>query len=89
MKLAIPLAVVFASVSCASTPVHQATPEEIAAAQRVQAVRVTRNSEATKGCKFLGNVAPEKIVQIGEHLDAFQQDFRVIPSFQHLKTLSG
>jgi len=43
--------------ACASS-IRQATPEEIAAAERVQAVRVTRNSEATKGCKFLGNVTP-------------------------------
>lgn len=39
--------------------------------------------------QFLGNTMPEKIVQIGERLDRFQQDFRVIRSFQHLKALSG
>ena len=39
--------------------------------------------------EFLGNVAREQIVQIGEQIEAFQQDFHVIPSFQHLKTLSG
>ena len=37
--------------------------------------------------QFLGNVEEKKIVQIGENLGAFQQDFRVIPSFQHLKVL--
>ena len=42
-----------------------------------------------KAGQFLGNVVREKIVQIGENLDVFQQDFRVIPSFQHLKTFSG
>lgn len=39
--------------------------------------------------QFLGNVAQEKIVQIGERLEAFQQNFAVIPSFQELKHLSN
>lgn len=37
--------------------------------------------------QFLGNVALGKIQQIGESLDLFQQDFRVIDAFQYLKTL--
>lgn len=44
------------------------------------------------GGQFLGNVAPERIVQIGERPEAFQRDFRVIPAFGHLKAaqrLSG
>ena len=39
--------------------------------------------------EFLGNIAYEKIEQIGEKLDAFAQDFRVIESFQHVKSLIG
>jgi uncharacterized protein (DUF362 family) len=39
--------------------------------------------------RFLGNVIQEKIVQIGENLESYQQDFRVIESFGYLKTLSG
>jgi uncharacterized protein (DUF362 family) len=39
--------------------------------------------------QFLGNVERERIVQVGEQLETFQQDFRVISSFQHLKTFSG
>lgn len=34
---------------------------------------------------FLGHVAEEKILQIGESIQAFQQDFNVLPSFQRLK----
>ena len=36
---------------------------------------------------FLGNIGRENIEQIGEPLEAFQQDFTVIPTFQHLKTI--
>lgn len=39
--------------------------------------------------RFLGNVAQETIEQIGERLEAFQQDFRVIENFQELKVLTG
>jgi uncharacterized protein (DUF362 family) len=35
---------------------------------------------------FLGNVGPEQVVQIGEDPARFQQDFGVLPAFQHLKT---
>jgi uncharacterized protein (DUF362 family) len=38
---------------------------------------------------FLGNIAYERIEQIGEKLEALQQDFGVIESFQYLKTLDG
>lgn len=39
--------------------------------------------------QFLGNTEWERIEQAGEHMDAYQNDFQVIPQFQHLKTLSG
>lgn len=38
---------------------------------------------------FLGNIAYETIDQIGERLESFQQDFRVIENFQALKILTG
>ncbi len=38
---------------------------------------------------FLGNLPHEKIEQIGESLEKFQQDFGVIDSFHDLKTLIG
>jgi uncharacterized protein (DUF362 family) len=39
--------------------------------------------------RFLGNIAPENILSLGEELAACQQDFRVIDRFQHLKVLQG
>jgi uncharacterized protein (DUF362 family) len=39
--------------------------------------------------RFLGNIAYESIDQIGERLEPFQQDFRVIENFQQLKILTG
>lgn len=42
-----------------------------------------------KADQFLGNTTSEKILQIGENLDRFQQDYQVIHLFQHLKALSG
>lgn len=35
--------------------------------------------------EFLGNVAREKIVQVGEPIEALAQDFQVISPFKHLK----
>jgi len=39
--------------------------------------------------EFLGNLAHEKIEQIGEKLENYQQDFQVIEKFNDLKKLSG
>jgi uncharacterized protein (DUF362 family) len=38
---------------------------------------------------FLGNLAYEKIEQIGETIDRYQQDFRVIDAFADIKKLVG
>jgi uncharacterized protein (DUF362 family) len=38
---------------------------------------------------FLGNLAYDKIEQLGEDLEKLQQDFRVIENFKHLKILTG
>jgi hypothetical protein len=35
--------------------------------------------------QFLGNLEEERIVQIGEPIDRFRTDFKVLPSFQRLK----
>jgi uncharacterized protein (DUF362 family) len=42
-----------------------------------------------KAGEFLGNLAYEKIDQIGERFDRFQQNFRVIESFEYLKVRTG
>ena len=39
--------------------------------------------------RFLGNISYEKIEQVGERLERFQQDYRVIENFQELKVLTG
>ncbi len=35
--------------------------------------------------RFLGNLAEDRIDQLGEALDGLRQDFRVLPTFAHLK----
>lgn len=39
--------------------------------------------------EFLGNLAREQIVQLGESLDSMQQDFQVIDDFKDLKFFTG
>jgi len=39
--------------------------------------------------RFLGNISYEKIELVGERLERFQQDYRVIENFQELKVLTG
>jgi uncharacterized protein (DUF362 family) len=39
--------------------------------------------------RFLGNISHERIELVGEQLDRFQQDYRVIENFQELKVLTG
>jgi uncharacterized protein (DUF362 family) len=39
--------------------------------------------------RFLGNISYDKIEQIGEQLETFQQDFRVLEDFRELKILTG
>jgi uncharacterized protein (DUF362 family) len=38
---------------------------------------------------FLGNISQDRIQQLGERLERFQQDYRVIENFQQLKVLTG
>jgi uncharacterized protein (DUF362 family) len=39
--------------------------------------------------RFLGNIPVDRIEQLGEPLQQFQQDYRVIENFQELKVLTG
>ncbi|HEY7322820.1 MAG TPA: DUF362 domain-containing protein [Candidatus Binatia bacterium] len=39
--------------------------------------------------RFLGNVSRERIELVGERLERFQQNYRVIENFQELKVLTG
>jgi uncharacterized protein (DUF362 family) len=39
--------------------------------------------------RFLGNIPQERIELVGERLERFQQDYRVIENFQELKVLTG
>jgi uncharacterized protein (DUF362 family) len=39
--------------------------------------------------QFLGNLGLEQIEQLGENLERYQQDFRVIENFAYLKKLVG
>jgi uncharacterized protein (DUF362 family) len=39
--------------------------------------------------QFLGNIEEEKIIQVGESLQPLRQEFEVIQSFDHLKSLTG
>jgi uncharacterized protein (DUF362 family) len=60
-----------------------------ATAARLMTIDPTKVKYLDRAGRFLGNLAPERILQIGERLDRFQADFHVIDSFQHLKALSG
>lgn len=60
-----------------------------ATATRLMMIDPTKIGYLERAEQFLGNVVGEKILQIGESLDRFQQDFRIIPPFQHVNTLTG
>jgi len=58
-----------------------------ATAARLMRIEPTHVSYLTKAGQFLGNVTEEKIEQMGERIESLQQDFRVLPRFQYLKTI--
>jgi uncharacterized protein (DUF362 family) len=60
-----------------------------ATAARVMKIEPRKISYLEMAGEFLGNLATDRIEQIGEQLDKFQQDFRVIQEFQELKSLTG
>jgi uncharacterized protein (DUF362 family) len=57
-----------------------------ATAARIMTLNPRRIAYLETAGQFLGNVAEERIVQIGETVDRFRTDFKVVPPFQHLKT---
>jgi uncharacterized protein (DUF362 family) len=60
-----------------------------ATAARVMKIEPRKIRYLEMAGEFLGNLTADKIEQIGEPLDKFQQDFRVIQEFQELKSLTG
>jgi len=37
--------------------------------------------------RFFGNILEENVLQLGERIETVRQDFTVIPSFRHLKSI--
>ena len=60
-----------------------------ATAARLMQINPEKIKYLAQAGEFLGNLDEEKILQIGESPASFQEDFKVIRSFQHLKTFSG
>jgi uncharacterized protein (DUF362 family) len=60
-----------------------------ATAARLMTIEPRKIRYLEKAGDFLGNIAYERIEQIGEKLETLQQDFGVIESFQYLKALEG
>jgi hypothetical protein len=60
-----------------------------ATAARLMQIEPRKIDYLNQAGEFLGNIAYDKVEQIGEKLEAFAQDFRVIESFYHLKDLVG
>lgn len=56
-----------------------------ATAARLMMLEPTKITYLTFAGQFLGNSARERIEQIGEQVEMFKQDFRVLPGFQDLK----
>jgi uncharacterized protein (DUF362 family) len=60
-----------------------------ASAARLMRIEPAKVNHLAKADTFLGNLANEKIEQIGEKLEIYQQDFAVIEDFQDLKKITG
>jgi uncharacterized protein (DUF362 family) len=60
-----------------------------ATAARLMTIEPRNIQYLKRAGEFLGNIAYEQVEQMGEKLEKLQQDFRVIKSFQYLKTLGG
>jgi uncharacterized protein (DUF362 family) len=56
-----------------------------ATAARVMTIDPRRVPHLAEAGRFLGNVAEERIEQIGEPIDCVRQDFLVLPAFSHVK----
>jgi len=57
-----------------------------ASAARLMKLEPSKVNHLAKADAFLGNLAHEKIEQIGEKLENYQQDFEIIDSLKNLKT---
>ena len=60
-----------------------------ASAARLMKLEPSKVNHLAKADAFLGNLADEKIEQIGEKLENYQQDFDIIDSLQDLKHITG
>jgi uncharacterized protein (DUF362 family) len=60
-----------------------------ATATRLMGIDPWKINYLEKAAEFLGNIEEEKILQIAESLGPLKQDFDVIQSFAHAKTLTG
>jgi uncharacterized protein (DUF362 family) len=60
-----------------------------ATAARLMTIEPRKIRYLEQASEFLGNIAYDRIEQIGERLEALQQDYHVIESFQHVKNLTG
>lgn len=59
-----------------------------ATAARLMTVDPRRIRYLAEAGRFLGNLAEERIDQIGESIDRLRQDFRVLPAFDGLKSFA-
>ena len=60
-----------------------------ATAARVMKLEPQKIKYLAQAGEFLGNLTRERIVQVGESIDAMQQDFQVIEDFKDLKLFTG
>jgi uncharacterized protein (DUF362 family) len=60
-----------------------------ATAARLMTIDPAQISYLREAGEFLGNLAPDDILSLGEDLNRFRQDFTVMKRFQHLKVFSG
>jgi uncharacterized protein (DUF362 family) len=60
-----------------------------ATAARLMTIEPTRVKYLEMAGQFLGNLGLGEIEQLGENLDRYRQDFRVIENFSYLKRLVG
>jgi len=59
-----------------------------ATAARLMTIDPSRIRYLVEAGRFLGHVAEERIDQVGEPIDRLRQDFRVLPTFQALKSFA-
>jgi len=60
-----------------------------ASAARLMTLEPRKIKYLAKADEFLGNLAYERIEQIGEKLESLQQDFEIIEDLKHLKHITG